>query len=273
MRFGWTAQDSFKRTLWLAYLLCTLYLLMYVVIYQVEPFSEFWNIVLTNLLVQVASLATAMMALSIWRLYEKADRPRHVWSPFTIALFLWFIAELSWGYLNVTQGEVPVGLPDLFWVTAYPAFGLALFFQYQIVAQATPRDSLIRILIVVLFVMIFTTLTYFVMYSITESSYGWSAAINFFYPVADFALAVIAFRMARRFSGGAFSRPWMGLLVFAGADLIYAWLQISGLYTWSIDQGNLLTTVSDTVYLGAYLVMLIALLYQRLFLKYGMRPQ
>jgi hypothetical protein len=71
--------------------------------------------------------------------------------------------------------------------------------------------------------------------------------------------------------GGALARPWLGLLAFSFADLLYAWIEISGLYSWSVDQANLLSTVTDIVYLGAYLVLGFGVLSQWAFLKYGLR--
>jgi hypothetical protein len=273
MRFGWTAQASFKRTLWLAYLASILLILFYVFIYWFQPFTEFWNASLANFILVIASFSAAFMGLMIWRLYDKTDAPRRVWAPFTLALILWNVAELIWGYLNVTQGEVSTGWPDVLWIVSYPIFGWALFQQYQVLTQYPPRMLWVRAFISILFVVAFTMLTYALLTSATGTRKDLTAVVNSFYPVADLVLAVIAFRLARDFRGGAFSRPWFGLIVFAFADLTYAWLEISGLYTWSIEQGNLLSTISDAVYVAAYFVMGITLLYQWLFLKYGMRSQ
>lgn len=272
MRFGWTAQASFKRTLWIAYSVDILLTLVYIFIYSFEPFSELWNLLLTNTILVLASLAAATMAFVIWRMYDETDPPRRVWAPFTLALLCWLVAEAVWGYINVTHGEVPIGWPDFFWIISYPIFGWALFQQYQILTGYPLRQIAARALIAVLCVAAITMLTYLVLTSVAGTPKDLAAVINSFYPAADFVLAVIALRLARNFLGGAFSRPWFGLLVFAVSDLIYAWLEISGLYTWSIEQGNLLTTMSDVLYVGAYLVMGITLLYQWLFLKYGLRP-
>lgn len=273
MRFGWTAQASFKRTLWTAYLTAMILILAYVVIYSYEPFSESLNVILANSILISAAFSAAVMSLVIWWMYDKSDAPRRVWAPFTIALFSWFVAELTWGYLNVTQGEVPIGWPDVFWLISYPIFGWALLQQYLILTRYPLQKIVIRGLIMLLFVAAGTVATYTVLTSAAGTPRDLAAVINSFYPVADFALAFVAARLARDFIGGAFSRPWFGLIVFTVADLTYAWLEISGLYTWSIEQGNLLTTVSDVMYLMAYFVMGITLLYQWLFLKYGMRPQ
>ena len=273
MRFGWTAQASFKRTLWIAYLIDVLFTLVYLYIYSTEPFSEFWNVVLVNLILVLASLAAASMAFALWRMYDKSDTPRRVWAPFTLALACWLVAEIVWGYLNVTQGEVPIGWPDVFWIISYPIFGWALLQQYLILTQYPLQKVIVRGIIVILFVVAGTMLTYSILTSAAGTSRNLAGVINSFYPVADFALAFAAGRLARDFIGGAFSRPWFGLIAFTIADLSYAWLEISGLYSWSIEQGNLLTTISDTIYLMAYFVIGITLLYQWLFLKYGMRPQ
>ena len=273
MRFGWTADASFKRTLWIAYLVDVLVILVYLFIYLVEPFSEFWNAVLANLILVLAALAAASMAFVLWRMYDKADASRRVWAPFTLALICWLVAEIIWGYINVTQGEVPIGWPDFFWVISYPMFGWALLQQYLILTQYPLQKVIFRGLIMILFVVAGTALTYSVLTSAAGTTLDQAAVINSFYPVADFALAFVAARLARDFIGGAFSRPWFGLIVFTVADLSYAWLEISGLYSWSIEQGNALTTVSDAMYLIAYFVMAITLLYQWLFLKYGMRSQ
>jgi hypothetical protein len=272
MRFGWTAQASFKRTLWIAYVAAILYLLLYTLVYWFEPFPELWNLILTNMFLIVASLTAAGIAMFIWRLYDKTDAPRRIWGLFSLALFSWSLAELIWGYLNVTQGEVPVGLPDVFWIISYPILGLALFIQYQILSHAPVSKIHVRSFIATLYVVTFTFVTYLLITSIAGADKDWPAVVNSFYPVADLLLAIIAVRLAHQFTGGAFSRPWLGVIVFAFSDLIYAILEISGLYTWSIEQANSLTIISDAIYLGAYLVMCIALLYQWLFLKYGMRP-
>ena len=96
--------------------------------------------------------------------------------------------------------------------------------------------------------------------------------VNAFYPAGDLTLALAAIWMTRNFQGGALGRAWIGLLVFTVSDLLYAWLQLSGAYAWSLDQGNLVSGVSDIIYFSAYLVLGIGSFSQWLFLKYGLRP-
>jgi hypothetical protein len=100
---------------------------------------------------------------------------------------------------------------------------------------------------------------------------GFGAAVNSFYPVADLFLAVIAVWLIRHFRGGVFARPWLGLLAFSFTDLLYAWIEISGIYAWSANNTNFLSALFDIAYVGAYLVLGLGILSQWAFLKYGLR--
>lgn len=270
MRFGWSAKHASIRLYWLAISASVLLVVFYVYIYWFEPFSEFWNNFSSNFFLVLASFLAALTATLIWRHYDRTDGPRTVWGPFAVSVWLWFLGELTWGYLNMTAGDVPVGLPDVFWVSSYFTFGLALLNQYGIVYQPDKR-SLARVTwIAVIALFAFTLLIYSVFILATDGATKFDVAVNSFYPAGDLLLAVIALGLARHFAGGAFARPWLGLLVFTFSDLLYAWLEASGTYAWSVNEGNLLSTVSDVAYLAAYLVLFIGVLYQWLFLKYGM---
>ena len=116
------------------------------------------------------------------------------------------------------------------------------------------------------FALIFTALK-----PLSVSSRVIDTLVNAFYPAGDLTLALAAIWLTRNFQGGALGRPWIGLLVFAFADLMYAWLQLSGAYAWSLEQGSLLSGFSDIVYFSAYLILGIGSFSQWLFLKYGLR--
>ena len=273
MKFGWSSKESSQRIMSLAGGIALLWLLIYIIIYWFQPFSEFWNNFFSNFFSPVAALISAVFATLIWARYEKMDVPRRVWGPFAVGLWLWLAGEISWGYLNMTAGEVPIGLPDMFWIISYLFLGQALFHQYKILTQPTARELWMRTSMVVLALLAITLVIYGVFISGTEAPQKLNAAVNSFYPAADLTLAVIALWLARHFMGGAFSGPWLGLLVFTFADLMYAWLDASGMYAWSLEQGNLLTTIADVAYLGAYLVLGLGVLYKWLFLKYGLRSR
>lgn len=247
------------------------YIMLYAYLYIVQPFTELWNVIVSNLFLIVASSLTATIATQTWVHYDRTDTPRRIWGWFATGLWLWAAAELVWGYLNVTRGEVPEGISDVFWISAYFFFGHALFLQYRVLARPTPREFAIRVLIALLSLIALYLLIYGGLVSGTTAQSSFDAAINSFYPAADLLLVFVALWLARNFSGGAFSRPWIGLLAFAIADLMYAWLELSGLYSWSVAQANLWSTVFDVAYLGAYLVLGLGLLSHWVFLRFGLR--
>ena len=271
MRLDLNPKTASSRILGFAISIALSLVVAYVLIYWYQPFSEFVNNFLSNFLSQLASLFAAVMATLIWSMYEKDDAPRRVWGNFAIGLWLWFAGDISWGYINLTQGEVNIGAPDVFWMVSYFFFGQALLTQYKILAQPHPREVLKRVLIGILALLALIWLIYSFLLSTAEPMNNLDSLANAFYPAVDILLSVIALWLARHFAGGAFAHPWLGLLAFSISDLLYAWLDISGAYAWSLEQGNLLSTITDVAYFAAYLVLGLGVLSQWLFLKYGLR--
>jgi hypothetical protein len=274
MRFGWNPKQAFLRFN-LTVLLGALGLIaLYAIIYFAEPFSPFVNNLTANLLSVVAALSGAIFAIRVWAKYEKTDAPRRIWGNFAIGLWLWAIGDAIWGTLNLVLpgGEVPnSALNNVFWMSAYFFIGRALISQYQILVQPTRRELTNRILASVLFwcsalVLIFIALKLF-----SDSPDAFDTTVNAFYPASDLTLGLAALWLARNFRGGALGRPWIGFLVFALSDLMNAWLQLSGTYAWSLEQGNLLSGISDIIYFSAYLALGFGAFSQWAFLKYGLR--
>jgi hypothetical protein len=219
----------------------------------------------------VASATNAIIATLIWKRYDPVDAPRRIWVQLAIGLWLWSAAELIWGYLNVTQGEVPEGIADVFWISGYFFFAYALFVQYRILAHPTRAEIGRLTLAVILSLVVLYALIYSIFTAAIGEPVNMGTAINAFYPAGDFLLALVAVWLARHFRGGAFARPWWGFLAFSLADWLYAWIEMSGLYSWSVDHANILSTITDVVYLSAYLVFSLRILSQWALLKDGLR--
>ena len=271
MRFGWNANVTSARLIGTAMVAALLFLVAYAIIYWFEPFSDLWNIILTDSFLVGASFCSAFLATLIWKRYDQSDTPRKIWVYFAIGLWLWSAAELTWGYLNVTQGEVPGGISDLLWIIGYFFFAQALFVQYRILAHPNRRELWRLIFFVIALLIVLYALVYGILTAGIGEPVEIGTAINSFYPAADLLLAFVALWLARHFMGGAFARPWFGLLAFSFADFLYAWIEMSGLYSWSVDHANILSTITDIVYLAAYLILGLSILSQWVFLKYGLR--
>ena len=271
MRSGRSSTQSSQRILRVTGTLFLAMLVFYIVVYRYQPFSDFWNNILANVVPQLASLIAAVFASLVRNHYDRHDPPRRVWSWFALALWMWFGAEVAWGYLNIMAGEVSAGLPDVLWITSYLFLGLALIQQFRILAEPGSRVLGTWIAIAAAALAGLTAGIYRMIAAAAAAPPTLDVIVNSIYTAADLILAVIALWLARNFRGGAFSRPWIGLLVFSFADLLYAWIEASGMYAWSLEQGNLLTTFADAAYLASYLILGWGVLYMWLFLKYGLR--
>jgi hypothetical protein len=242
----------------------------YVWLYIEQPFSNLWNTILSDSFTAVAAALSAIWATMVWQTYEKDDAPRRIWRWFAIALWLWTIAEIVWGTINsVTLSDVPVGWADIFWIIAYGFFGAALYVQYRILFQFETSAGIRQVAFLVVAVAIGTAILTYVLIQYANKPLGLDPIVNGFYPVGDLVIGLAALRVVHRFRWGALSFAWLGLFVFSLSDFLYAWLTLSGAYAWSVQQGNILSTISDVTYLVAYLIVALGCYAQWLLLHHG----
>jgi hypothetical protein len=268
MRFGWSPQDSSARIRGVAKLAAILCIVIYIFVYLQEPFAGSWNDAILYLLLIVAAGLTASLATMLCLHYEREETPRRIWRYFAIGLWLWTAAELIYAYWDMTLETVPKGFQDVLWVAAYLFFAYALLIQYRLLANPSSGELSKRIAFAALFLLVLLFLVYQFLITWLGANSPLDAIVDAFYPVADFCLALIAIWLMRHFQGGAFARPWLGLLLFSFADLLYAGIDTLGLYQ-QADSGW--PAMFDTSYIAAYLILGLGLLAQWAFLKYGLR--
>lgn len=249
--------------------IAVLLVLLYTLIYTFEPFPSTGNDLASNLLTVFASLVSAVAATMVWAFYDKADAPRKVWDRFSIGLWLWFLAEVFWAFLNMRYGEVMIGMPDFFWVLAYGFMFGALFQQHRILSFADPETKrkwmawigipfgILAVLLVLILFNFFYPLDF-----ITN-------LVNGFYPLGDLLVGLLALWLVRSFRGGIFIRPWISLIMFAVTDFLYFLLEYSGVYSWSVDNANFVSSMTDILYFAAYLAISVGILGQWLSLRYS----
>lgn len=246
-----------------------LVLLLYTLLYQYAPFSNFADQLLSNLFTVFASLLCALFAFLARSRYERSDPPRQIWTHLSIALILWGGAEIIWAVYNVLFGEVGITVADLLWTLAYGFMFAALFAQYQILFR--PEERLARwvsaFILGGFIALVFISAKLLNLYARLE--WNLELWLNVFYPLADLAVALAALRVVHRFRSGALGYPWFGLFVFTVSDLLYAWLNLTNTYSWSVNRGNALSAAADISYFGAYLVVGLGCYAQWLLLKYG----
>jgi hypothetical protein len=258
---------------WAAVGVAILLLVAYTYIYVVGPFSDVLNAAWIDAFPAIGAALGTLFAVLVWRSYERDDEPRRVWRWFAIALAFFTVAEILWGYLDVSQGyggQVPVGWPDVFWVAAYPCFGVALYFQYHLLLRFATESGLRMVALSYVVVLVGTAVLTFLLDHFAMQPFSAASTVDAFYPVADLAVGLAALWLVRRFHNGALGFNWLGLFVFAIADSLYAWLSVSGTYdSWSAQPGNLLSTSADVSYLTAYLIVGLGCFTQWLLLRYG----
>ena len=253
--------------IWLGFAitLSVLLLIGYGFVYQLQPFPSFWNDFWLNAATVGASFFTAATALMVMSAYHTQDAVHRVWLFFSIGFILWALAEIIWSSYNLTVGDVPVpSLPDYFWIAGYLFFGLGFAWQYHILFTITLRRGLVFLAGISLITLVATWFLQFQFGDLSSSSF-----VNLFYPLADLAVSIVAFYLVWSFRGGAMAFPWLTLLVFSLADGFYAWLEQTGTYAWSVDNGNILSLIADTIYTAAYLILAVGFLYQFFLLRYG----
>jgi hypothetical protein len=257
------------REFWRMLAFAVLILILVILLYAYAPFSEFWNNLASNFFTIFVAGMSAFFATLVLRRYEPSDAPRAIWTQFAIGLWLWTLAEFIWAGYNMIFGEVRINIADLFWVGAYGFFGHAVYLQYQLMFRPLKRENIILTSVWAAFAFSLTLLIAWALVTFVDEDRGLPLWIASFYPAADLAVGVVALRILLRFRGGALGYPWLGLLVFAIADMLYAVLDLGGFYTWSLESGNLWSMIADVTYTAAYLVVGLGCFAQLLLLKYG----
>jgi hypothetical protein len=264
-----------NRNMWLALLGAGLIIAVYIYLYVGQPLPEPWNTNLGNLLVSLAAIGSALAATLNWRRFSSADPgPRGVWGNMAVALWLWAVGETIFFINYLVETEPPfLTAADIFWMVGYVFFAGALIHQYHLVYRSTRlKEALITLGVVggclVLSIAITVTLK-----QLALSEKTWlETLVSVLYPILDLAVGLAALRLVFAFGGGLWSRPWIGLFVFALADSLYAWLEATGLYAAFSAAGNPMSLVADVTYLAAYLVVAIACYSQLLLLQNAAPP-
>lgn len=239
--------------------------------YVTDPFPAGVTDIVTGGMIVLAAFGAALIGTLVWRQYGRNTPPKILWLHFSLALWGWALAEAFWLYEYAVNGNYILGPADVLWVVSYLFFIAALYSQYALIYRPSRWTGVAYLTLGVLAVGVFTYLNALWLADSNAQALSLETLVNAFYAVGDIALAGASLWLAFTFRNGALGRPWIGLIVFAFSDLLYAWLETSGLYAWSIAEGNILTTLTDVTYLAAYLVIAFGCYLQLILLKYGPR--
>lgn len=248
------------------YALASVFLAAYIVIYQVAPFEGLLNDYVLNALIALGAFLAALFSSAVAAHYHPEDRPRRVWVNLTLGSWLWFISETIWAAIYYELGEVPTpNLADIGWALGYVFFSLAIYHQYALIWPAEKKRMRTIIYLTWLVVLLIPLLVSFALSMISLENY-----VNYFYPFADLAVGMAGLIFVYYFRGGMLVRPWLGMVIFSVSDFVYAWAIQTGLYQWSVDNGNPLTLFVDSSYFFSYLFFAWGVLTHWILLRYGL---
>ncbi len=232
------------------------------------PSAGKWKLASIDLLFVVAALWSTVTAGMLWFAYRPDPGLGRVWFSFTVALGLWTLAEGTWAIQALLSDYTGLGIADIFWISGYLFFGIALYAQYKLILLPPKwQGRIVFAVILLLSLMLSSSFAPVLARSRGETLNieHWLAAL---YPVGDLAIGAGALYIAYIFRGGMFNRPWMAMILFAIADSLYAWLNLNQVEN-LLESGNLGLYISDSLYLTAYLTLGLACFMQWLILRYG----
>jgi len=245
-------------------------LLLNVVMYATQWGGETVLTYFSNILAIVFALLATFCLFMAVRSFKENDFTKKAWTVLFAGILIYSVAELIYAILELgyqlDMNEAFPTLADYFWTIAYiPVVGGLLMMLSGYKKSGFPMGNpsiYITISAAALFMAVL--IIYYMLIPIiidTETSI-WAKFFYLFYPIGDVIVvipAVILMYITSLFGKGILSRPWkylaIGFICFTVADLLFAYLDWSGLY----GSGNFI----DLLFNAGYLFIGLAGLYQK----------
>ena len=247
-------------------------------IFFTEPLSQslspFWNDKLIDVLVFIPAVGAALAATLLTRQFEKGEVPYRIWQAFAIGLWFWVAGEISGMIYDAIYWDTvypDLRLTDMFWLLGYFFLGLSLFYQLRLVYGA--QNSKGRRLYLGLFALALL-ITAWLTNLAAKTGLGEGSAwiilfITVLYPVFDLTEGATAIWISFLFGRGQWSRPWLGLILFALSDSVNTFYWLGGYDFIPVMAQDVLNFLSVISYPASYMVAGLALLSNYFILRYG----
>ncbi len=239
----------------------------------IQP-ADYWNDKINDGMLIAVALATAILSTRFARLFSSSEPPRRVWLWFSFGWWAWLGGEISSLVYDAIywSGKYPeFSVSDVFWLSGYVCFGLALYYQlWMIYAGKKTSSSLYFFGLIALALLLTAALTVLArQVGLGRDISWWALYLSTLYPVLDLFEGAAALWLFFLFGLGYLGRPWWGLIVFILADGLTIFFWIGG-YEWLPKAIYLaLDTLAAIAYFVAYSLSGLALLALHEHLKHG----
>lgn len=183
----------------------------------------------------IAGAAAISSGFALHKYKHDSKKFSLVWLCFTSGMLLWFLGELGWAiYTSFLGVEIPYpSVADIFWLSGYIPFFIALYLYVKMFASALPKRTLSLIMATCIVLSILVTIGLIIPIVVLEEDMV-TLAVDFAYPLLDITLFSASLLGLAVFSKGTLGKSWLlinvGILTTAGADMIFSYTTAQGTY-------------------------------------------
>ncbi len=185
---------------------------------------------------------------------RREDRITVVWFNFMLALFLWFLSEVVFGWYLLAIGTAPPypSLSEVLALVGYLPLLIGLLMLMWPFRETFARWKMRTVIAIVTIVSILAL--YILLPPIFRQGQNFAGLlVSLAYPILDFIALSIAVPSLVMFMRGTFWRPCLllliGLVLASAADVVFGWAILSGTYY----LGHPLELIYDLAFLSAAL--------------------
>jgi hypothetical protein len=207
-------------------------IIAYSAAYLLDPQPLWFKYVSNGMSVGWAAAAIVFF-LSNMFIFGLKNRAGQVWLCLAIGLGLWFLGDLIYSIIDITQAETPYpGPADYAYIIGYPFLIFGILLQLSTVKSSLTTLEKITILSVILIYLVLGSI--YVLYPliiapVNENLSGLEKFFSLYYPFGDLIVASLALILVFRFWGGQFSKSWLlisaGFMWSATYDLFFSYMQ------------------------------------------------
>ncbi len=247
----------------LAYSLSLIILISLSILYVIGQADLEFMRIFSNIIFAPVAFAPVVVAFETSRRYgwEFESKLGFIWLTFLAGLFLWFLGEFVWAvYVLGFRIDVPYpSVADVFYVIGYPVFIYGLIMYFMEFRQALSLKT-VRLGLFIAAVVIVMTVGFLYAPIMASSEDLTTVFLDLLYITLDsiiliFSAEAFIFTLSyHSIVGGGLWKAWLfltvGAILDAGADLLFSYLTLLGVYY----EGH----PSELLYLWAYVAFCLA---------------